>query len=87
VARGRLDLHSVADRRVVRVRPEEKGGWLAAGASSAKAWRVTAIGAATAIKFSPDGTLIDQAGNFLNGTVFVALKPGIATILLRTWPK
>jgi prepilin-type N-terminal cleavage/methylation domain-containing protein len=31
------------------------------------------FGAATEIKFSPDGTLIDQAGNFLNGTVFVAL--------------
>lgn len=32
-----------------------------------------AFGAATEVKFSPDGTLIDQDGNKLNGTVFVSL--------------
>jgi prepilin-type N-terminal cleavage/methylation domain-containing protein len=32
-----------------------------------------ATGAATQIKFAPDGTLVDQDGNTLNGTVFVAL--------------
>lgn len=31
--------------------------------------------AATQIKFTPNGTLVDQNGNLLNGTVFVAL-PG-----------
>ena len=31
--------------------------------------------AATEIKFTPNGTLVDQNGNLLNGTVFVAL-PG-----------
>src|SRR5207244_163262 len=37
VARARLALHSVAARRGVRVRPEEKGGWSAIGAGRAKA--------------------------------------------------
>jgi prepilin-type N-terminal cleavage/methylation domain-containing protein len=32
-----------------------------------------AFGAATETKFGPDGTFIDQNGNMLNGTVFVAL--------------
>ena len=31
------------------------------------------FGTATEIKFTPDGTLVDQNGNYLNGTVFVAL--------------
>ena len=31
------------------------------------------FGTATEIKFAPDGTLVDQVGNTLNGTVFVAL--------------
>ena len=31
------------------------------------------FGAATEIKFAPDGTLVDQSGNTLNGTVFVAV--------------
>ena len=33
-----------------------------------------AFGTATEIKFAPDGTLVDQNGNSLNGTVFVALS-------------
>lgn len=32
-----------------------------------------AFGAATEVKFNPDGNLIDQLGRSLNGTVFVAL--------------
>jgi prepilin-type N-terminal cleavage/methylation domain-containing protein len=32
-----------------------------------------AFNGATEIKFGPDGTLVDQNGNSLNGTVFVAL--------------
>ena len=32
-----------------------------------------AFGTATEVKFSPDGTLVDQNGATLNGTVFVAL--------------
>jgi prepilin-type N-terminal cleavage/methylation domain-containing protein len=32
-----------------------------------------AFSTATEIKFAPDGTLVDQSGNTLNGTVFVAL--------------
>jgi prepilin-type N-terminal cleavage/methylation domain-containing protein len=35
----------------------------------------TYFGAATAIRFNSDGTLVDQTGSPLNGTVFVAL-PG-----------
>ena len=31
------------------------------------------FGTATEIKFTPDGTLVDQNGNYLNGTVFVAM--------------
>ena len=30
----------------------------------------------TTIKFSPDGTLVDQDGNTVNGTVFIALPEG-----------
>lgn len=33
----------------------------------------TKFGTATEIKFAPDGTLVDQDGKTLNGTVFVAL--------------
>ena len=33
----------------------------------------TYFGAATEIKFAPDGTLVDQNGNTVNGTVFVAI--------------
>ena len=32
-----------------------------------------AFGSATAIRFGSDGTLVDQAGNPINGTVFLAL--------------
>jgi prepilin-type N-terminal cleavage/methylation domain-containing protein len=35
------------------------------------------FGTVTTIKFSPDGTLVDQDGNTVNGTVFLAL-PGSA---------
>jgi hypothetical protein len=31
------------------------------------------FGAATQIRFGTDGTLIDQSGNVLNGTVFVSI--------------
>ncbi len=33
------------------------------------------FGSVTTIKFSPDGTLVDQDGNAVNGTVFISL-PG-----------
>jgi Tfp pilus assembly protein FimT len=33
------------------------------------------FGTATAFRFTPDGTLIDQSGNLLNGTVFLTI-PG-----------
>ncbi|MEQ1728124.1 MAG: GspH/FimT family pseudopilin [Vicinamibacterales bacterium] len=36
------------------------------------------FGAVTTIKFTPDGTLVDQDGNVVNGTVFVTL-PGSAS--------
>ena len=35
------------------------------------------FGTVTTIKFSPDGMLVDQDGNAVNGTVFIAL-PGVA---------
>jgi Tfp pilus assembly protein FimT len=31
------------------------------------------FGAATAVMFSPDGTLVDQSGNPLNGTIFTSI--------------
>jgi hypothetical protein len=32
-----------------------------------------AFGTATVIKFAPDGTLVDQSGQGLNGSVFMAI--------------
>ena len=46
--------------------PEDNGNSSAVSFSNAN-------GVATEIKFAPDGTLIDQKGDALNGTVFVAL--------------
>ena len=35
------------------------------------------FGTATTIKFTPDGTMINQSGNLTNGTVFIGLLPDV----------